>query len=184
MLEAHARHYPPGRLPARRSGAGTPPYSGMRHGGSDRHQPVAGCFYELAAGAPAVLTKRRAPITLDRVPVTFSLLRMPSNPRNNNLAEFIAPVEVDTDTFIWRYGIRRFEVPFEEPVRATIIECSLSSCFCRVGDGFRFLRSFYTPSFEPFKYRCANTSVRSICCLPTVKPALTVIWGDSGVSTI
>jgi hypothetical protein len=28
------------------------------------------------------------------------------------------------------------------------------------------------------------TSVRSICCLPTVRPALTVVSGDSGVSTI
>lgn len=28
------------------------------------------------------------------------------------------------------------------------------------------------------------TSVRSICCLPTVKPALAVVSGDSGVSTI
>jgi len=30
----------------------------------------------------------------------------------------------------------------------------------------------------------AVTSVRSICCLPTVKPALAVVSGDSGVSTI
>jgi hypothetical protein len=29
-----------------------------------------------------------------------------------------------------------------------------------------------------------NTSVRSICCLPPVRPALTVVSGDSGVSTI
>jgi len=28
------------------------------------------------------------------------------------------------------------------------------------------------------------TSVRSICCLPTVRPVLTVASGDSGVSTI
>jgi hypothetical protein len=30
----------------------------------------------------------------------------------------------------------------------------------------------------------AYTSVRSICCLPTVRPVLTVVSGDSGVSTI
>jgi GTPase SAR1 family protein len=29
-----------------------------------------------------------------------------------------------------------------------------------------------------------TTSVRFICCLPTVRPALTVVSGDSGVSTI
>ncbi len=30
----------------------------------------------------------------------------------------------------------------------------------------------------------ADTSVRPICCLPTVKPALTIVSGDSGMSTI
>jgi len=30
----------------------------------------------------------------------------------------------------------------------------------------------------------ADTSVRSICCLPTVKPVLTVVSGDPGVSAI